>query len=449
MSGDRELQAWLDAATRDLPEEVARTVRNEIEAHYEDAVADYLAEGHAREEAQALALADLGKAPPVGRSLRRVHLSPLRRLWLGMEGARTCFRRAAAAQRAPGAFPTIDLGGALLFGLWVLVVHSVLEWQHFLGIVDLNPVTPVALAFVLLGLLLEGKLAPWNYPAFGWLLLVVPFWLIAPLTLLREPPGPNRPSSLFFDMVVPLLPALLLALVGVWIAHRLRREQAFHVPPLGWTILALLALIYAINWVTIPAVATGDPMLSFPALLTHLVGLLPLILYMVVAPLTPAFAGLWEARRNGRLALLIVLAHHYASVVHVLDLSYSVDFYAHWEPTRALHIAQYVARYLPAISTFFITPWMLLRAGTKRGRALAAVLPWSITLVGFEILAGFALVHTARVYSALDWLRESLNALQYYLLPLTFAVVLYGQYEGRAHEQEVEAPFPAGDALPT
>lgn len=78
------LETWLQVATRNLPRDVALTVRDEIEAHYEEAVAEYQARNLEREAAQAAALVDLGEARKVGRALHRVYLSPMQRLWLSL-----------------------------------------------------------------------------------------------------------------------------------------------------------------------------------------------------------------------------------------------------------------------------------------------------------------------------------------------------------------------------
>jgi hypothetical protein len=446
MRGEARFREWVAVATHGLPEETALVVGEELESHYEDAVQDHLARGKSGEEARAAALTDLGDARQVGRALRRIHLSPVGRLRLALLRMRTLFRQMIAAQRAPGAFPAFDMVGALLFGLWVLVVANVPGGRQILGDSGLSPVTPVALAFVLLGLLLEGRVAPWNYPAFGWLITSGSWWLLFPVTLLREEPGPGRESTLFWDTIVPLLPLFVLLLVCFLIVRRLRREEAFCIPSHGWRILGLLLLVHLL-WIALPLASMESWDRSLLGLLTHVAGYIPLILLVVGSLLLPIFIGLLGAHRDGLVALLIPLASFYVFIVEDLDLSYRVDFYAYWEPTPALRLAQYSARYLPAISAFFVTSLGLLSAKSKRGKALAAALPWTITLVGFEILAGFALGHTPRAYALADWLHTGINVLQYYLLPLAFTIVLYGQFEGRAREPELEDLSPSGPVL--
>ncbi len=67
--------AWLDAATKNLPANLAGVTRGELEAHYLDACEAYQREGLAPEQAAAKALADLGDASLTAAGLRAAHLS--------------------------------------------------------------------------------------------------------------------------------------------------------------------------------------------------------------------------------------------------------------------------------------------------------------------------------------------------------------------------------------
>jgi len=75
-----ELARWLQTATRGLSREVQDRVRVEIEAHYDDAVADHLAAGKDADEAHRAALADLGEPQGTARALRGAYVSTARML---------------------------------------------------------------------------------------------------------------------------------------------------------------------------------------------------------------------------------------------------------------------------------------------------------------------------------------------------------------------------------
>jgi hypothetical protein len=68
-----DLQRWLETATAGLPTAAAALTRAEIEAHYEDALADYLEQGLPQAEAHARTMADLGAADVTADGLCDVH----------------------------------------------------------------------------------------------------------------------------------------------------------------------------------------------------------------------------------------------------------------------------------------------------------------------------------------------------------------------------------------
>ncbi len=55
-----DLQGWLKKSTRGLDAELSDLIREEITAHYEDALADYQVEGFDRVTAHQRAMRDLG-----------------------------------------------------------------------------------------------------------------------------------------------------------------------------------------------------------------------------------------------------------------------------------------------------------------------------------------------------------------------------------------------------
>lgn len=70
-----DLKRWLDTATKGLPDDIIESVREELLAHYEDALEDYTRHGITDEQAQSIALADLGDARETGQALRQTHLA--------------------------------------------------------------------------------------------------------------------------------------------------------------------------------------------------------------------------------------------------------------------------------------------------------------------------------------------------------------------------------------
>jgi hypothetical protein len=69
---------WLDRATAGLPADSRGWVRDELRAHYDDALAQHLSDGASPDEARRLALAELGGAGAVSGGLRETHLAERR-----------------------------------------------------------------------------------------------------------------------------------------------------------------------------------------------------------------------------------------------------------------------------------------------------------------------------------------------------------------------------------
>ena len=68
-----ELTHWLEIATAKLRPQHARRVSAEVEAHFHDAVGDYLSQGKTQREAEQAAIADLGDPQATARALRRTY----------------------------------------------------------------------------------------------------------------------------------------------------------------------------------------------------------------------------------------------------------------------------------------------------------------------------------------------------------------------------------------
>jgi hypothetical protein len=69
---------WLDAATRGVPKEARGWVREELLAHYEDALAEHMLDGTPPDEAHRRVVAELGSARSVSADLRETHLAERR-----------------------------------------------------------------------------------------------------------------------------------------------------------------------------------------------------------------------------------------------------------------------------------------------------------------------------------------------------------------------------------
>jgi hypothetical protein len=190
------LEQWLQVATRNLPRDVALTVRGEVEAHYEEAMAEYEARGLGREAAQAAALADLGEARKVGHALRRVYLSPLQRLWISLVTTPTL--RILAYAQSGGTFMDSQREAQALSLLTPLIVLVTAPFWL---------TTAIAALLKLLVVVFAGQ------PPAGVALLFVPLFFVAMLL----------GDATRFGILG--LTALLLTLAGlIWLVLRRRRQ---------------------------------------------------------------------------------------------------------------------------------------------------------------------------------------------------------------------------------
>lgn len=82
-----DLQRWLDKSTRGLDSDLAEMIREELQDHYDDAIADYLAEGHTDTTAHQLAMRDLGDESAVRKGFKQVHTMEWRYMAYALVGA--------------------------------------------------------------------------------------------------------------------------------------------------------------------------------------------------------------------------------------------------------------------------------------------------------------------------------------------------------------------------
>jgi hypothetical protein len=71
----REFEQWLAQATEGLPEDVCAVTQDELRAHYEDAVAEFVRKGETAVSAHQLALKSLGGSSETRQGLRDTHLA--------------------------------------------------------------------------------------------------------------------------------------------------------------------------------------------------------------------------------------------------------------------------------------------------------------------------------------------------------------------------------------
>jgi hypothetical protein len=71
----QNLEEWSEIATKVLVPSAKSRIRLEVEAHYAEAVAAYVAEGLSESDANAAALVELGDARVAARRLRKTHLT--------------------------------------------------------------------------------------------------------------------------------------------------------------------------------------------------------------------------------------------------------------------------------------------------------------------------------------------------------------------------------------
>ncbi|HEX8991319.1 MAG TPA: hypothetical protein VF784_06540 [Anaerolineales bacterium] len=74
-TSEEEPKCWLDTATAKLPSQVADWVRDELQAHYQDAFENPTGRGLDYIEARRLALFELGHSALTASRLQKTHFS--------------------------------------------------------------------------------------------------------------------------------------------------------------------------------------------------------------------------------------------------------------------------------------------------------------------------------------------------------------------------------------
>jgi len=249
---------------------------------------------------------------------------------------------------------------------------------------------PVAcISLIIIGLLLERRVAAWTLPALGILLLsILPG---AALDLLLPESNTQLPPA-WYDLVVNLS---LFALWGVIAAIGLKYRRDLHMPKLGWVVLALTILTSPVMFLLLGAVL-----------------------------LLPMAIGLPLVRRNGFLAGLIVVAGVYLQVNRIFDPEYGLLI---WTSNDA---AYKVVAVLPAISFLVVSPIWMLRSRATHGQLWGLLLPASIALLSGEAIRSVLLRGTGAEYSLSMWLTRGLGAAQFVLV-LALAAVIYQSFGHR------------------
>lgn len=108
-----ELTAWIVLATDGLVAPARERIKQEIEAHYADAVARHMTEGLPRATAEAQALDELGDINVAAKGFRKRYLTEKEEAWL--QEMETGWRQTAPRRRR--IFPVICITTGLLLGL--------------------------------------------------------------------------------------------------------------------------------------------------------------------------------------------------------------------------------------------------------------------------------------------------------------------------------------------
>jgi len=423
---DPAFERWLSTATEGLGRDRAAEICAEFADHYEDACAAYVAQGHSASSAQAAALADLGDARTVQHMLRRVHLSRGERLvgWLNWLAPRLWRHRALIA--------------TALFGLaaLVVVVGDHRHWISYRG--HLDPLTPIALAFVIASLVLERRPAVWSYPAVGYLLTGIWAWLLISF-------GPHMNGPLWNILAPLLLPPIVLIALSVIGLRAWRRGLERRIPAGAWLIVALIPIVIAgtsLVQLTDDGVIFRTSDLAGRRWLANV----PWVIYSMAMVIAPVAIGLVAAARQGIFAALIPLGAHFALFVAIADPTYHPTFYdGIWQMARTLSTLEAIKISLPALALFLVTPLWMLQARTTKERAIAAWAPAVIVLALANTYGAAGLQQVSNPGPAAMITNTLLMSLRA-LLPIVLAVTLY-----RRGPAAMEDPSPAElglDVLP-
>jgi hypothetical protein len=402
----RGFARWLAEATQGLPREAATQARAELIAHYEDAVEEHQCQGKGRHEAHAAALADLGDADTVRRMLRRVHLSTGER-WV-----------AALMTAIQALWRARDIAGPLLFGLLV-VVATMMDYTHTVAYRrHVDPMVPVAFAFVLTCLLVERRIRLWCYAPLGYVLAGVWGWLFFA--------GPGWLSSVpFWNQAGPLvLPGALLTALAILGIRYARRSGGLRIPVGAW-ILACLWLGFGMLDPDYHGAVTSQASVT-RAVASGLVYALWTASYAFPA----VGVGLFGARDGGLAAVMIPLAmHHGASRAYIMP-GYPSHLFAS-SSAPVLTGLQAVMIYLWPVALFIVTPLWVRHMRSARSRTAALLMP-AVTLIAGALLLGLLGQHDGfEGMSQVAWAKYALSVGRSATF-LLLAVVVYGQFEGRA-----------------
>ncbi|MFC1974773.1 hypothetical protein ACFLXQ_00060 [Chloroflexota bacterium] len=129
-----DLKHWLDTVTQQLPLEATDYTRNELIAHYEDAMAGYIAAGLSPDQAHTQAMTDLGKDEVTWRGLKDAHLGYKRYQWamiasfsmlMFMLGFPIIYLASGLKENSSQVITLFVIDDLLLYGLTTFVLFSV------------------------------------------------------------------------------------------------------------------------------------------------------------------------------------------------------------------------------------------------------------------------------------------------------------------------------------
>jgi hypothetical protein len=313
------------------------------------------------------------------------------------------------------------VGLAILPGLLIVGARSgLLGWvlpglQQAIEQYDLIPMY-VALGIVVVGLVVERRFAVWSFPSLGIILLEVPGLMLALLALFGDP------QSSFWQSAPPVLMLVGLTAIAVFSVYRAHKHRPIHVPRLGWVLVGSMILVGLVHVI-------GEAVTAHvPNKWANLLALLPMQLWWLGLILVPIAMCLPLARRDGIFVALVVVAYEFALVEGILDPTYSVDFWAYWEPSATLERARILLSFIPALGFLVATPLWAFRSSSMPGRVLGLLLPPLVALVSTDVVASIALRSTEAAYSVNLWFTHGVDTVQL-LMALILAAVVYHSVE--------------------
>jgi hypothetical protein len=323
------LPNWLDSATRDLPRDVQQMTREEITAHYEDAVVHYQLAGKSSQQAHLAALSDLGDPVETNQALQRTHLSP----WMQFVNFVGDIAPMNPRPHQPLNF-WFTLLLSILPGLIVIgsnMARSKMPIMPLWGVI-------VCIVLSLIGLYRQKRFPIWAYPMLG----------IA-LTTYYIP---------YLFLCLPIVGII----TTIHLGYRQHASLFARIPLRVWLAFGAICVTFIVTS-GVQAILLPEPAHLYTVNLPFILGLIWTIM-----------AGIPLAKRNGIYAGLFIVAASFFYGEGLLDYTYSI-----WStPWCDFMIRQF------AFWLLLVTPVWVLCARSTFGKVTGLLFP---PLVGLFIIA--------------------------------------------------------------